>query len=184
MHLSHKNKNKNLMNQMTFPNLINPQLLQMENSRHPFDPKIRKVGFFTPSPPPNRTQSGPPGSSPPLSDSLSPVMIPPPRHASDNLSRAAIGIGVPVPGGQSNHHYDVGGDGGATADVVEVGSYNGGGESVLGGMEFSEDSGDWGVRDEMKKVLAMSLPSDGLRFHHNHDDDDDDNGGGGQFFCL
>ncbi|XP_051140964.1 probable translation initiation factor eIF-2B subunit delta isoform X2 [Andrographis paniculata] len=57
------------------------------------DPKVRQVGFFTP---PDRSQSGPPAptsSSPPVSDvspsgnSLSPVMIPPPRHLSTDLSR-------------------------------------------------------------------------------------------------
>lgn len=64
-------------------------------SRAVIDPKVRRVGFFTPNAPPQqpaRTQSLPPdSSSPPLSDSpasnsLSPVMIPPPRHPSDNLS--------------------------------------------------------------------------------------------------
>ncbi|KAG4958603.1 hypothetical protein JHK82_035300 [Glycine max] len=48
-------------------------------------PKIRQVGFFAP---PERSQSGPldpTHSSPPISNSLSPVMIPPPRHLSDNL---------------------------------------------------------------------------------------------------
>ncbi|KAL2335300.1 hypothetical protein Fmac_016513 [Flemingia macrophylla] len=48
-------------------------------------PKFRQVGFFAP---PERSQSGPPDpthSSPPISSSLSPVMIPPPRHLSDNL---------------------------------------------------------------------------------------------------
>ncbi|KAH9605834.1 hypothetical protein KSS87_000911 [Heliosperma pusillum] len=46
------------------------------------DPIVRKVGFFAPG----RTQSGPPDPSlPPSGDSLSPVMIPPPRHASDTF---------------------------------------------------------------------------------------------------
>ncbi|KAM7278320.1 hypothetical protein ACFE04_005454 [Oxalis oulophora] len=63
-------------------------------------PKVRQVGFFTPNPPPpNRSQSGP--LSPPISDSpagnsLSPVMIPPARHHSDNLSRTAA-FAVPAP---------------------------------------------------------------------------------------
>ncbi|KAL3833429.1 hypothetical protein ACJIZ3_008165 [Penstemon smallii] len=60
------------------------------------DPKVRHVGFFTSLIPPDRTQSGPPDPesySPPLSDisasgnSLSPVMIPPPRHLSADLTR-------------------------------------------------------------------------------------------------
>nr|XP_043607960.1 translation initiation factor eIF-2B subunit delta-like [Erigeron canadensis] len=102
------------------------------------DPVIRKVGFFTPGPPPDRTQSGPPQS--PLFNSLSPVMIPPPRHASDNLSRA---VGVPVP----LHGY-------SATDSFEVGSYNPS-DSVLDSPvrspssrlgiegEFSEDSANW-----------------------------------------
>ncbi|XP_004513357.1 uncharacterized protein [Cicer arietinum] len=55
-------------------------------------PKFRQVGFFAPGAPPERSQSGPPDpthSSPPIPNtsaaSLSPVMIPPPRHLSDNL---------------------------------------------------------------------------------------------------
>ncbi|KDP32928.1 hypothetical protein JCGZ_12959 [Jatropha curcas] len=63
------------------------------------DPKVRQVGFFAPgAASPDRTQSGPPehhiSSSPPTitdlspsgGNSLSPVMIPPPRHASAPLS--------------------------------------------------------------------------------------------------
>ncbi|KAJ6402649.1 hypothetical protein OIU84_014703 [Salix udensis] len=64
------------------------------------DPKVRKVGFFTA--PPDRSLSSPPdhrvfsfltspppvvdNSSPSAGNSLSPVMIPPPRHSSANLS--------------------------------------------------------------------------------------------------
>lgn len=64
------------------------------SSRALIDPKVRQVGFFTSAPlPPDRTQSDPPDPirSPPLADasspgnSLSPVMIPPPRHPSDSL---------------------------------------------------------------------------------------------------
>lgn len=60
------------------------------------DPKVRHVGFFAPVGAPERSQSGPPDptySSPPVSDitpsgnSLSPVMIPPARHLSTDLSR-------------------------------------------------------------------------------------------------
>ena len=82
-------------------------------SRTVSDPKIRQVGFF--APPPDRSFSGPPdpiststpnpaaattttaaantSSPPPISDlspsgnSLSPVMIPPPRHSSDTTHR-------------------------------------------------------------------------------------------------
>ncbi|KAK7271778.1 hypothetical protein RJT34_27955 [Clitoria ternatea] len=53
-------------------------------------PKFRQVGFFAP---PERSQSGPPdpthslqiSDTTPAANSLSPVMIPPPRHLSDNL---------------------------------------------------------------------------------------------------
>ncbi|KAJ1412791.1 NagB/RpiA transferase-like [Sesbania bispinosa] len=54
-------------------------------------PKFRQVGFFAPGAPPERSQSGPPDPThsatpvPDISPSLSPVMIPPPRHLSDNL---------------------------------------------------------------------------------------------------
>ncbi|KAJ8775376.1 hypothetical protein K2173_023141 [Erythroxylum novogranatense] len=65
------------------------------SSRTVIDPKVRHVGFF--APPPERSQSGPPDPispspptindlSPSSGDSLSPVMIPPPRHASAPLS--------------------------------------------------------------------------------------------------
>ncbi|KAK4799134.1 hypothetical protein SAY86_024499 [Trapa natans] len=63
------------------------------NLRTVIDPKVRKVGFFAP---PDRSQSGPAdpisaasavqaSSSSPSGNTLSPVMIPPPRHHSDSL---------------------------------------------------------------------------------------------------
>lgn len=109
----------------------------MDSRRRVIDPKVRKVGFFTPGPPPDRTQSGPAGpSQSPISNSLSPVMIPPARQASENLSR-----GVPVPNVMRGH------------DSLDVGSY-GMSESVMSeetesprrvGIdgEFSEDSVNW-----------------------------------------
>ncbi|KAF6143806.1 hypothetical protein GIB67_016727 [Kingdonia uniflora] len=74
-------------------------------SRMVIDPKVRHVGFFTPSAPPDRTHSVPVEAlSPPISGifpsgkSLSPVMIPPPRHASENLAYAfTASQAVPVP---------------------------------------------------------------------------------------
>ncbi|KAK9070175.1 hypothetical protein SSX86_010575 [Deinandra increscens subsp. villosa] len=76
------------------------------------DPKVRHVGFFAP---PDRSQSATISpSSPPLSDlspsgtSLSPVMIPPPRHLSDLASHA---IPSPV------HRF-------SGESVIPVGSYN------------------------------------------------------------
>ncbi|XP_043692669.1 translation initiation factor eIF-2B subunit delta-like [Telopea speciosissima] len=70
-------------------------------SRMVIDPKIRQVGFvtFNPdggSPRPERTQLGTSASSP-TAKSLSPVMIPPPRHASDNVSSSrAVQVHVPM----------------------------------------------------------------------------------------
>ncbi|KAL3723497.1 hypothetical protein ACJRO7_035646 [Eucalyptus globulus] len=86
------------------------------NPRSVSDPKVRQVGFF--APPPDRFQSGPPdpisaaASPPPATataaaaaaasispsgNSLSPVMIPPPRHHSDNLALLSRPVLVPVP---------------------------------------------------------------------------------------
>ncbi|KAL8124148.1 hypothetical protein AgCh_011963 [Apium graveolens] len=119
------------------------------------DPKVRKVGFFAPQP--DRTQSGP-ADLPPVSSSLSPVMIPPARHASDNLTRA---VGVPVPVSDFRR---------SEMEYVPVGSYNPG-DSVLGTSpvssikvgdgEFSEDFENWSRSDSRGK-LPMSLPSTGL----------------------
>jgi hypothetical protein len=77
-------------------------------ARTVIDPKVRKVGFFTPGAPPDRSLSGPPdpiaspsASSPPIPDlspsgnSLSPVMIPPPRHSSADT--ALLSSSRPVP---------------------------------------------------------------------------------------
>ncbi|KAJ7971191.1 Translation initiation factor eIF-2B subunit delta [Quillaja saponaria] len=77
----------------------------MDTRRAPrtvIDPKVRHVGFFAP---PERSHSGPPdpiSSSPPLTDvspsgnSLSPVMIPPPRHSSDNLLMHCRQVPLPL----------------------------------------------------------------------------------------
>ncbi|CAK9147826.1 unnamed protein product [Ilex paraguariensis] len=137
------------------------------------DPKVRKVGFFTPGPTPDRTQSGPLGSSPPAvsgmspsNNSLSPVWIPPPRHASDNMSRA---MGVPVPTTSSQLRR------GPSIDKEQViESYNAS-ESLLGTSpvlspplnpivgdgEFSEDSVNW-IRRSNSGKFASSLPGGGF----------------------
>lgn len=71
-------------------------------SRAVIDPKVRQVGFITPNAPPARARSfpqqliSPPLSDSPANNSLSPVMIPPPRHLSDNLS-AYRTAAIPVP---------------------------------------------------------------------------------------
>lgn len=119
------------------------------------DPKVRKVGFFAPQP--DRTQSGP-ADLPPVPSSLSPVMIPPARHASDNLTRA---VGVPVPVSDIRR---------SEMEYVPVGSYNPG-DSVLGTSpvsssrvgdgKFSEELENWSRSDSRGK-LPMSLPSNGF----------------------
>ncbi|XP_042402030.1 translation initiation factor eIF-2B subunit delta-like [Zingiber officinale] len=74
------------------------------------DPKVRQVGFVTPAattPPPRSvsdalvsSSSAAAASSPPTGTSLSPVMIPPPRHgASDGLpARGTVPLAVPNSG--------------------------------------------------------------------------------------
>lgn len=127
------------------------------------DPKVRQVGFFAPGATPDRSQSGPPdSSSPPLSDasppsnSLSPVMIPPPRHASDNILRT-----TPLLAPLSPLRRPV-----ATGDTIPVGSYNPSefyaassptmSPSSKGG-EFSENR-----RGNSGKVVSSSVPSGGF----------------------
>ncbi|KAK9996393.1 hypothetical protein SO802_021079 [Lithocarpus litseifolius] len=125
-------------------------------SRTVSDPKVRHVGFFTPDPNPQ------PGWNPlaadsPVSNSLSPVMIPPPRQPSDRTAA------VPVP--ETGVRRQTG------ADQVPVGSYNPS-ESLLGSSpvpsspssrvglvdgEFSEESNGWFRRSESGKYAA-SLP--------------------------
>ncbi|XP_038879396.1 translation initiation factor eIF-2B subunit delta-like isoform X5 [Benincasa hispida] len=85
------------------------------------NPKVRQVGFFTldaPNPP-GRSLSGPADCAPsqqslsPPSNSLSPVMIPPPRHLSDNLASRSAVFPVPAPTNWRD-----------SADHIHVGSYN------------------------------------------------------------
>uniref|UniRef100_A0A2P2KVU6 Uncharacterized protein n=1 Tax=Rhizophora mucronata TaxID=61149 RepID=A0A2P2KVU6_RHIMU len=133
-------------------------------------PKVRHVGFFTPNAPPSRSQSGPPvGNSPPLSDSpasnsLSPVMIPPPRHHSENLAhRATSPLPVPEP---TAFRRPLLGD-----HVPVVGSYNSllsnsppmlSHSSRIGDGEFSEESSPgWFPRSNSAK-FASSFPSGGF----------------------
>ncbi|KGN63792.1 translation initiation factor eIF-2B subunit delta [Cucumis sativus] len=85
------------------------------------NPKIRQVGFFTLDPPnpPGRSLSGPADCTPsqqslsPPSNSLSPVMIPPPRHLSDNLASRSAVFPLPPPANWRD-----------SADHIHVGSYN------------------------------------------------------------
>ncbi|KAL5748942.1 hypothetical protein ACOSQ2_026239 [Xanthoceras sorbifolium] len=136
-------------------------------------PKVRQVGFFTANPnppPPSRSQSVPPEStSPPLSDSaatgnsVSPVMIPPPRHLSDNLSHLRSAA-VPVPDSSSRRLI-------AGEHVPVVGSYNPA-DSVLGEVvspNFSEENSEastslgWFGRSSSGKFTAgSSFPGGGF----------------------
>lgn len=136
-------------------------------SRIPIDPKVRQVGFFAPGALRDRSQSGPLGfsSSPPVSNisptgnSLSPVMIPPPRHASDNfvLSRP---LAVPVSDSTLRPP--------AVEDRMAVGSYDASelllgtsASSRIGDGEFSEDYSVFFRRSSSGK-FASSLPSGGF----------------------
>uniref|UniRef100_A0A2N9HKA1 Translation initiation factor eIF2B subunit delta n=1 Tax=Fagus sylvatica TaxID=28930 RepID=A0A2N9HKA1_FAGSY len=127
-------------------------------SRTVIDPKVRHVGFFTPNPDPDSPGRTPLLSNSPASNSLSPVMIPPPRLPSDRTAA------VPVP--ETGLRRQTGGD------HVAVGSYNPS-ESLLSSSptpsspssrvgldgEFSEESGGWYRRSNSGK-FATGLPED------------------------
>lgn len=138
-------------------------------SRTVIGPKVRQVGFFAPTAPqPPRPESDPIESdSPPLldspvSNSLSPVMIPPPRHISERTAA------VPVP--ESGFRRQ------ASGDQVPIGSYN---PSVsllgtspvaspssrvgVGDGEFSEDSSTAGwFRRSSSGKFASSFTGEGF----------------------
>lgn len=134
------------------------------------DPKVRQVGFFAP---PDRAQSGPlpqssdSPSSPPLSDispsgnSISPVMIPPPRHLSD-LSSRTIPAGFPPNRLVSPLHRFSG------ESIIPVGSYNPSEFASPSVADFFEDKNarspgprrSRGVGGSGK--LASSLPAGGF----------------------
>ncbi|KAL2531947.1 NagB/RpiA/CoA transferase-like superfamily protein [Abeliophyllum distichum] len=124
------------------------------------DPKVRQVGFFAP---PDRFQSGPPvptSSSPPVSEispsgnSLSPVMIPPPRNLSSDMSRHFPPAPIsPLRGGR-----------GAADSSIPVGSYNPSEFiSPTATADFSEDavSPGWSRKGNSAK-FASSLPTGGI----------------------
>lgn len=138
-------------------------------------PKVRRVGFFTtiePSPEqqrPNRSQAGPAeaitSSSSPLSDSpsgnfISPILIPPSRHHSDNLTSRAAPVPVPGPAAFRRHL--------AHDRSLHVGSYNPV-DSLLGTSppssngEFSEDSVSlFGFQRSDSAKLSSSFPNGGF----------------------
>ncbi|EFH70410.1 GTP binding protein [Arabidopsis lyrata subsp. lyrata] len=142
-------------------------------------PKVRRVGFFTSIEPPpessqrpNRSQSGPveaTTSSSPLSNSpsgnlISPVLIPPSRHHSDNLTtRVAAAAPVPVPGPAAFRRYLA-----QDRSLLHVGSYNPP-DSLLGTStpssngEFSEDSASlFGFQRSDSTKLSASFPNGGF----------------------
>ncbi|KAA8541161.1 hypothetical protein F0562_025093 [Nyssa sinensis] len=151
-----------------FEAVISPLPMDSRRNSRLIDPKMRRVGFFTPPPPPDRTQSGPPDSISPTDNWLSPVMIPPPRHASDNLSstlalHSSRAVGMPVPPSALRR---------SSTENVPVGSYNPS-ESLLGTSPvlspssnmmdgaFSEDSANW-IRRSNSGKFASSFPTGGL----------------------
>ncbi|XP_027330803.1 translation initiation factor eIF-2B subunit delta-like isoform X3 [Abrus precatorius] len=115
-------------------------------SRAVIDPKVRRVGFFAPRPEPDSPEldSQPPSDSA-AHNSVSPVIIPPPRHLSERTAA------VPVPDSGFRRQ--------ASEEHVPVGSYKPS-ESLLGTSpaasspsssrvgigdgEFSEDCSDTG----------------------------------------
>ncbi|KAL3526689.1 hypothetical protein ACH5RR_011345 [Cinchona calisaya] len=124
------------------------------------DPKVRQVGFFTPGAPPDRSHSGPPhpaSSSPPVADispsgnSLSPVMIPPPRHLSAELPRGSHLPHAPLSPMRAR-------------DSIPVGSYNPSEFASPTASEFTEDalSPNWPVRRSNSGKFASSLPAGGF----------------------
>ncbi|KZV50962.1 translation initiation factor eIF-2B subunit delta-like [Dorcoceras hygrometricum] len=128
------------------------------------NPIVRHVGFFAPGAAPDLSQSGPPdptSSSPPVSNfspssnSLSPVMIPPPRLLSTDVSRGS-------PRGPPLSHLHAA----RAADYtsIPVGSYNPSEFiSPTASTEFSEDliSTKRGLRSVSGK-FATSLPARGF----------------------
>ncbi|GAU46744.1 hypothetical protein TSUD_286040 [Trifolium subterraneum] len=111
-------------------------------------PKFRQVGFFAP---PDRSQSGPIADT---SASLSPVMIPPPRHLSDNLILHARPANSPRRGPES---ITVGGSN-SDAPVSPAPSSSYSSRFVVGGDRGFFD----GKGKDNGKVVASSFPRGGF----------------------
>lgn len=79
-------------------------------SRVVIDPKVRRVGFFAHTEPDKPEPGSPPLPDSPLSDPLSPVIIPPPRQLTERTAA------VPVPESKFRRQE--------LDDQVPVGSYN------------------------------------------------------------
>ncbi|XP_030467279.2 uncharacterized protein LOC115686189 isoform X2 [Syzygium oleosum] len=158
------------------------------NPRSVSDPKVRQVGFF--APPPDRSQSGPPdhpisssaASSPPppppapaptaaassvsavspSGNSLSPVMIPPPRHHSDNLALLSRPVPVPFPTAPSS--YTPGSDFSPSSAAAAASSYSGKPAAAGAGTdgELGDDVAMSPGRVGRGRVMATSVPASGL----------------------
>ncbi|MCL7044791.1 hypothetical protein MKW94_009430 [Papaver nudicaule] len=158
------------------------------------DPKVRQVGFFTPGAPPDRSQSfpvestSPPGVSnlSPSGNSLSPVMIPPARHASDNITSSLgfqtsrpvpvpVPVSVPVPlsplrrphGGDGNHNIIISGSYNPSESLMSSSPTQLGSSSRMGmdDGDFSEESSPGWARRAGGGVggkVASSFPSGGF----------------------
>lgn len=136
-------------------------------------PKVRQVGFVprnAPPEPPARSRSYPaePTSSPPLSNSpaggsLSPVMIPPPRHLSDNLPAFRTpAVPVPEPARRRAGHSPVVGSYDPAESLLGTSSPAPSPPSsgrLIGDGEFSEES--WLRRSNSAK-FASSFPGGGF----------------------
>ncbi|KAL9671438.1 hypothetical protein QQ045_009006 [Rhodiola kirilowii] len=144
------------------------------NPRTVIDPKVRQVGFFAP---PDRTQSGPPdpsSSSPPLStispsaNSLSPVMIPPPRHASDSFTAAATARPVNYTPTQLRESIRVGSYNASdfypptSPSTPGVGNDKSGIRNGVEDVALSTSSPGWSRRGEPSKAVASSFPGGGF----------------------
>ncbi|XP_022895564.1 probable translation initiation factor eIF-2B subunit delta [Olea europaea var. sylvestris] len=119
------------------------------------DPKVRQVGFFAP---PDRSQSGQPAStssSPPVSqispsgNSLSPVMIPPPRNLSSDMSRHFQQEPISPPRGAR----------GTPDSSIPVGSYN---PSEFISPTATDDFSPGRSRKGNSAKFASSLPTGGI----------------------
>ncbi|XP_051115247.1 uncharacterized protein LOC127240563 isoform X2 [Andrographis paniculata] len=118
------------------------------------DPKVRQVGFFAPEAPRNPTSASPPVSDlSPASNHLSPVMIPPPRHAPADQPPRQLPNAPPT--------YTLLRPSAPAIDPsFPVGSYNPA-PSVT--TEFSEDSLSSALGgDGSPRKFATSLPSVGI----------------------
>ncbi|XP_047315909.1 translation initiation factor eIF-2B subunit delta-like [Impatiens glandulifera] len=156
------------------------------------DPKVRQVGFFAhgglplPHQLPYRTQSDPPvplsSAPPPVSDvspsgnSISPVMIPPPDHASDNLSAAletsnqqtkslrnTVALPMPETSALRRHSDDSNAASGSNSlSGSPFGASPSSWSSRMDDGEFSQDSANWIIKRSKSGKLASSLPTSGF----------------------